>query len=286
MFNMNLVQSARARAAREAKRQAQGVDENVEHPGDDESSADDEAGSNYSEGVKEREAKDQKARKNGEEVYHTEDEDAEDEEDFVEAVSKSKKNGAQKPGAALTVDAGAPSAPKAQRGGFAKRAQPAAPTPAARPSASGAQDAGRSHEQAAAELGDEEDASIGSGEEDIAEEWEKTPGPLSRVAKDEARELGRRFNDAVTELARRHGKDRRTVMKYTGTTLRATRAANSFCKFSTWYKHKHPMAPSGMLPPGPLSCAARLTNTPQMIQTLPVNTETKSRQRIMLLSTA
>ncbi|KII83458.1 hypothetical protein PLICRDRAFT_180363 [Plicaturopsis crispa FD-325 SS-3] len=242
MFNMNLVQSARARAAREAKRQAQEVDEDVEHPADGESSADDDTGSNYSEGVKEREAKDEKARKNGEEVYHTEDEDAEDEEDFMDAVSKSKKNGAQKAAVALPVDAAAPSAPKAQRGGFAKRAQPAAPTVAARSSASGAQD--RSHEQAAADLGDEEDTSIGSGAEDVAEEWEKTPGPLSRVAKDEARELGRRFNDAVTELARRHGKDRRTVMKHTGTTLRATRAANSFCKFSTWYKHKHPMAPS------------------------------------------
>lgn len=77
MFNLNIVQRARARALKEKKKQGEdssGVD--AQSPADGEESQDDEAGSNYSQGVKERAAKDLKALKNGDEVYRTEDEDA------------------------------------------------------------------------------------------------------------------------------------------------------------------------------------------------------------------
>lgn len=91
MFNLNIVQRARARALKEKKKQGEdssGVD--AQSPADGEESQDDEAGSNYSQGVKERAAKDLKALKNGDEVYRTEDEDAEDEEEFIQEISKAQ----------------------------------------------------------------------------------------------------------------------------------------------------------------------------------------------------
>ncbi|KII86540.1 hypothetical protein PLICRDRAFT_177305 [Plicaturopsis crispa FD-325 SS-3] len=78
-------------------------------------------------------------------------------------------------------------------------------------------------------------------EEDDEQDWPRTRGAFSKVGKEEAQQIGRDFNKMVDDLARKHGKSRKVVLKHTGVTLQATRAANSFCKYSIWYANKHPI---------------------------------------------
>ncbi|KII83585.1 hypothetical protein PLICRDRAFT_180202 [Plicaturopsis crispa FD-325 SS-3] len=228
MFNLNLVQRARARA--QAQLDKERAEANTpEEPQQDEESDDGDGGSNYSEGVKARNAKDLKALKNGEEVYRTEDEDNEDDEEFHREISKAQKTYKGKRSTASDSVVGVseahaplPPAAKGQQGG-SKEAHNK-----------------KSKQRRATPLEDDLDV-LEDAEDDDDGDWAKVPGPLSKDAKEEARELGRKLNLEVTALARKYGKDRKAVMRYTGVTLQATRGPNPFNKYSTWYKHQFPM---------------------------------------------
>ncbi|KII82814.1 hypothetical protein PLICRDRAFT_181004 [Plicaturopsis crispa FD-325 SS-3] len=90
----------------------------------------------------------------------------------------------------------------------------------------------------------EEDVEQDEDEEDDVDDeqdWPRTRGAFSKAGKEEAQQIGRDFNKMVDDLARKHGKSRKVVLKHTGVTLQATRAANSFCKYSIWYANKHPI---------------------------------------------
>ncbi|KII83103.1 hypothetical protein PLICRDRAFT_180715, partial [Plicaturopsis crispa FD-325 SS-3] len=262
------------------------------------------SGSDYEEGVAERNVQDARKAKRGEKVMRTEDEDEEDEREFEQEVATPRRTYAGQRSVAKARHNQSPTdeeeTPKGKRehaaqGGRPARASPTAPrADTSRPAPvqkrqGGFSKSARSHasRRAAAvapssdlearsakvaqelfgaeesstdvikgkqrEMPDNEDEEAVEQQEDVAEEeddeddvddeqdWPRTRGAFSKVGKEEAQQLGKDFNKMVDDLARKHGKSRKVVLKHTGVTLQATRAANSFCKYSIWYANKHPI---------------------------------------------
>ena len=68
-------------------------------------------------------------------------------------------------------------------------------------------------------------------------------GPLSKAARDECIEFGKRVAEEAAELAKKFGKSKSTILMTAGLKLQETRDLNPYCKFRSWYARHHPMAP-------------------------------------------
>ncbi|KII82936.1 hypothetical protein PLICRDRAFT_180889 [Plicaturopsis crispa FD-325 SS-3] len=275
------------------------------------------SGSNYSEGVAARAARDARKVTRGEEVVRTEDEDAEDEREFEQevatpvrtfkgprttketrsrgspdeedvattpvphpkrAVRTSEKFVSSQHTAHRAPSAASPAlAPdddeisalpgtKKRRGGFSKPAKALVVAPSASTAPALSDQAARSAKVAQDLFGgdsprreaakkprqdvedvdrsdQDDDIEDGEEEEDTeGEDWPRIRGAFSKAGKEAAQQLGRDFNKAVDDIAREYGKSRKIVLQHTGVTLQATRAPNSFCKYSIWYANKHPIS--------------------------------------------
>ncbi|KII87530.1 hypothetical protein PLICRDRAFT_177272, partial [Plicaturopsis crispa FD-325 SS-3] len=145
---------------------------------------------------------DARARKNGIEPHHTDDEDAEDEADFEEEIDKRTRGRRGKTGAEPVKPRGS---------GKGKGKQRVEDT-----NLRGA-DMDQDHNMEGGELKDINMYFAGAAddddddEEDEDEDWEKTPGPFSNAAKQACIELGRQFNAKAKALAQQFKKRKRDV---------------------------------------------------------------------------
>ncbi|GBE78977.1 hypothetical protein SCP_0201740 [Sparassis crispa] len=73
-----------------------------------------------------------------------------------------------------------------------------------------------------------------------ADNWLKTPGPLSKEAREQAAELGENILKMAANIGRKYGKSTRDILVHAGLSFKPSRAANPANIYRRWYSRKHP----------------------------------------------